>query len=84
MSPFYELLAVFEGGRILTFCFVNLQDIDEEFSPRALFIFCFQILLKGAFPVEKRKQDEVRQISRLITAWLCSIKKVVRNKFGGA
>ena len=27
MSPFYELLAVFEGGRILTFCFVNLQEI---------------------------------------------------------
>lgn len=26
MSPFYELLAVFEGGRIFTFRFVNLHD----------------------------------------------------------
>ena len=28
MSPFYELLAVFEGGRILSFCFVNLHDME--------------------------------------------------------
>ena len=41
MCSSYEKLAVFEGGRILSFCFVNLHEILAVFVGERILSFCF-------------------------------------------
>ena len=70
MSPFYELLAVFEGGRILTFCFVNLHVSSRILSLEG---FCFFPLPRQA---SQGRQTNVRIEKNLTIQHLYSFFQV--------